>query len=218
MHTFENICDKQGHHSLILSNHPYNIEVAVYVPENVNTNYVALVAHPHPLQEGTMDNKVVVTVARALAAINMPVIRFNFRGVGQSTGTFDKGLAETDDLIKLIKLWQTAYPQSEVYLAGFSFGSYVAFRAAQQIIPKFLLLIAPPVQRFAYHNLPTNCHPTVIFQGIDDDVVAVNEVVKFAHEFQPHIPVERFEATGHFFHGKLIALKEATQRWVKPCL
>ncbi len=215
---FENICSTVGHHRLLIQGPKTQIEVVVSVPESVNTQYFSVIGHPHPLQEGTMDNKVVTTTGRTLLSINIPVIRFNFRGVGQSTGTFDHGIGETDDMVFLIHLWQKAYPNSQLILGGFSFGSYVAFRAAQITAPKFLLLIAPAVHRFTYDLTKACVYPNVIFQGDIDEVVPADEVAQFAKAFNPEIPIEWFPETGHFFHGKLVDLKDAILKWMKTCL
>jgi alpha/beta superfamily hydrolase len=215
---FQNICLTSGHHCLLVNGPQNQIEVVVSVPEQVNTDYFVLIGHPHPLQEGTMDNKVVTTTGRSLLTLQFPVIRFNFRGVGQSGGEFDHGIGETDDMVYLINLWQQAYPHAKLILAGFSFGSYVAFRAAQVVHPQCLILIAPPVHRFTYDLTQLKSLPTVIFQGDIDEVVPADEVARFAKSFDAPIPLEWFQDTGHFFHGKLIQLREAVVKWVQTCL
>lgn len=215
---FHNICSTTGHHRLLIQGPKNIIEVVVSVPQQVNTQYFALIGHPHPLQEGTMDNKVVTTTGRSLLTLHFPVIRFNFRGVGQSGGVFDHGLGETDDMVYLIGLWRQAYPQAQLILSGFSFGSYVAFRTAQVVQPRCLILIAPPVHRFQYDLTAVTSAPLVIFQGDIDEVVPANDVAGFAKNFEPSVPVEWFQDTGHFFHGKLIELRDAVEKWVQKCI
>jgi alpha/beta superfamily hydrolase len=100
-------------------------------------------------------------------------------------------------------------------LAGFSFGSYVAFRAAQSLLPDYLVLIAPPVHQFEYVLSQDVVAPTVIFQGNDDEVVPASDVKAFAKRFTPEVPMECFPETGHFFHSKLIDLKDALDKWIK---
>ena len=212
---FEDLIYKPGHHALSISGPAGLMEVVVSIPENCRQDWVALVAHPHPLQEGSMNNKVVTTTGRALLNRQLPVIRFNFRGVGASEGVFDQGIGETDDLIYLVSLWQQSYPNAKWILAGFSFGSYVAFRAAQILLPKYLVLIAPPVHRFEYVLDKDVFIPTVIFQGSDDEVVPVKDVAQFAKRFSPEVSMEWFPETGHFFHRKLIDLKNAIDKWIK---
>jgi len=212
---FKDIINKPGHHALSIAGSVGLMEVVVSIPENSRQDWVALVAHPHPLQEGSMNNKVVTTTGRALLNRQIPVIRFNFRGVGASEGVFDHGIGETDDLIYLVNLWQQSYPNAKWILAGFSFGSYVAFRAAQISLPKYLVLIAPPVHRFEYVLDENVFIPTVIFQGSDDEVVPAIDVAQFAKRFSPEVPIEWFPETGHFFHRKLIDLKNALDKWIK---
>jgi uncharacterized protein len=212
---FKGLIECPGHHELSIEGPAGRMEVVVSIPENCRTNWVALVAHPHPLQEGTMNNKVVTTTGRSLLNHQVPVIRFNFRGVGASDGLFDHGIGETTDLLFLVNLWQQAYPQAKWILAGFSFGSFVAFSAAQSVRPAFLVLIAPPVHRFDYELGDDVFVPTVIFQGSDDEVVPATEVALFAKRFRPEVAMEWFPETGHFFHSKLIDLKNALDKWIK---
>ena len=212
---FNELIKTPGHHELTIQGPAGNMEVVVSIPENCQEDWVALVAHPHPLQEGTMNNKVVTTTGRQLLILQIPVIRFNFRGVGASAGEFDHGIGETEDLLHIIRLWQHAFPNARWILAGFSFGSFVAFRAAQIIKPDYLLLIAPPVHRFTYELAQDVFAPTVIFQGSDDEVVPAEEVAEFAKRFNPDVAVEWFPETGHFFHGKLLDLKAAINKWIK---
>lgn len=214
---FRDICSKPGHHQLLIQGPETMIEVAVSIPECAKIEKFAVVGHPHPLQEGTMNNKVVTTTAKTIYQMDYPVIRFNFRGVGQSGGEFAQGIGETDDMVFLIELWQKAYPGSQYILAGFSFGSYVAFRVAQRVKPLCLILIAPPVKRFPYDLQDAMFRPTVIFQGDSDELITMDEVQSFANSFSPAVPMECFEKTGHFFHGKLIDLRECVLKWVAAC-
>jgi hypothetical protein len=154
-----------------------------------------------------MTNKVVYMIASTFnQQLNAGAIRFNFRGVGRSTGTFDQGQGETEDL-KAIAHWvNTYYTPAELWLAGFSFGGYVALRAHREIGVQRLLLVAPPVGRFPIDVLSEI--PTVIIQGEQDKVVSPQAVAhwlaKQAH--QPHC--YWLAETGHFFHGKLIELRQ----------
>lgn len=194
------------------------IEIALSIPQGVRYDYVAIVAHPHPLHHGTMMNKVVTTTAKAIFNQSIPVLRFNFRGVGQSIGHFDHGIGETQDLLLLIQAWQGLYPKARVLLSGFSFGSYVAYRAAQVTGVAGLLLIAPPVFRFSFELNHVNRVPDAIIMGRNDEVVEAKEVLQFANSFTPAIPTFWFEETGHFFHGKLLELRDAVSQWVQTCL
>ena len=216
--TFKQYASKPGHHQFLIPTPKQGfIEVCLSVPELANYDYFALVGHPHPLQEGTMNNKVVTTVAKTIWSLNIPVLRFNFRGVGHSTGEFSHGLGETDDVLFLIDSWKMLYPNAKILLSGFSFGSYVVSRAAQQILCDSLILIAPPVGRFPF-DFEWRREPDVILMGDMDEVVSAESVLLFSQQFNPTVPIEWFEQTGHFFHGKLVLLKEIIAKWILKCL
>jgi len=131
------------------------LETRLTVPSTAKAGQVAVVCHPHPLFGGTMDNKVVTTIVRAYKELGMAVVIFNFRGVGQSEGTHDNGHGEVDDALSVIK-WALVQTQAtELYLAGFSFGSYIAAATVSHLsaLPvqlKQLLLIAPPVHHYPF--------------------------------------------------------------------
>ncbi|HVS56944.1 MAG TPA: alpha/beta hydrolase, partial [Casimicrobiaceae bacterium] len=108
------------------------LEVAFNVPEGA-VRGIALIAHPHPLQGGTLDNKVVQTLAKTFAALGYAATRFNFRGVGLSEGRFDDGIGETDDALAALAAAKLEFGELPVALAGFSFGSYVQTRVAHAI-------------------------------------------------------------------------------------
>jgi alpha/beta superfamily hydrolase len=216
--SFKDYYQQPGHHQFVIDGPMGRIEIGLSVPEKANYDYFAIIGHPHPLQEGTMNNKVVTTTAKAIYALNIPVLRFNFRGVGQSDGAFDHGIGESADMLYLIKSWQTLFPNAKLLLSGFSFGSYVATLAAQQSDCQLLVLIAPPVGRFGFETKQIIRHPDVILMGTDDEVVEPKAVEDFALSFQPPVPIEWFEDTSHFFHGKLIALRDVITNWVNKCL
>ncbi len=172
---------------------------------------VVIIAHPHPLQGGTMDNKVVTTLARTFNDMGLRAVRFNFRGVGESEGDYDDGIGETDDLVAVFHWVQKTCPGFEIWLAGFSFGAYVSYRAAtispcKDVVTQ-LISIAPPVQYPGFHELPAPKMPWLIVQGEDDEVVDANAVFEWAAEFEEPPQVIRMLETSHFFHGKLIELK-----------
>lgn len=163
--------------------------------------------HPHSLQGGTMNNKVVTTLARAFKELGIPSLRFNFRGVGHSAGVYDEGLGESDDMLLLVKKWQEEQPDLHCIFAGFSFGSYVAYRAAAQSPPCKLITIAPPVHHYDYTEFQSVPHPWLIIQGDADEVVPSDLVLDFAKQVHPLPQVITFANTSHFFHGKLLELK-----------
>ena len=163
--------------------------------------------HPHPLFGGTMDNKVAHVLARAMMECGAPAFRFNFRGVGASGGVFDNGRGEADDLAAVVAEGRRRFPGAALWLGGFSFGAFVALRAARQLSPSKLVAVAPPVARF---ELGTVEHPDcdwMLAQGDADDVVPPEAVLSWAAE-QPRKPrLHVIAGAGHFFHGKLHELK-----------
>ncbi len=165
-----------------------------------------------------MNNKVVTTAAKALFNLGIPVCRFNFRGVGLSSGAFDQGEGETGDFLELCEAWRLMFPKAKFLFLGFSFGSYIAYRAAQSQDVLGLLLIAPPVFRFNFKFDIGLRAPELILMGDCDEVVAPEDVSKFAQAFSPSLPILWFEQTGHFFHGRLVELRSAVTDWAKQCL
>ncbi len=186
------------------------LEVAFNVPEG-SLRGIALIAHPHPLQGGTLDNKVVQTLARTFAALGYAAVRFNFRGVGQSVGQFDDGIGETDDALAALAAAKLEFGELPVALAGFSFGSYVQTRVAHAITAERLVLIGPAVKRFPIEAVPPD---TIVIHGEEDDVVALADVLAWARPQQ--LPIVIFPGCGHFFHGRLPQLQRViTGMWKK---
>ena len=173
---------------------------------------IAMVAHPHPLQGGTLDNKVAQTLARTFAALRYVAVRCNFRGVGRSEGAFDDGRGETDDLLAALAHARgqfTALASLPPVLAGFSFGTFVQTRVARTVAPERMVLVAPAVVRFAEASVPSD---TIVIHGETDDVVALNDVFAWARPLD--LPVVVFPGCGHFFHGRLPLLQRSiTGMW-----
>jgi hypothetical protein len=170
---------------------------------------VAVVCHPHPLHGGTLDNKVVQTIARAFVQLGYRAVRFNFRGVGQSQGAWDEGRGEIDDALAVIEAVRlSGLPLS---LAGFSFGAYVASHAASRLTEdrriERLLLIAPATSRFDTAAVPPE---TVVIHGELDDVVPLQSVLDWARP--QALPITVVPGAGHFFHGQLVLLKNLLLR------
>ncbi len=175
----------------------------------------AVVCHPHPLFGGTMDNKVVTTVARALNACGMPTVRFNFRGVGASVGSYDEGRGETGDASAVAAWGARRWPGRAVLIAGFSFGAYVALRLAQILPPARLITIAPPVGRFELSALLGPACPWLIVQGDADDVVDPEAVRGWASTAAPAAHLVMLPGVGHFFHGHLAELRDAVMSEIR---
>jgi hypothetical protein len=180
------------------------LEVAVNLPEG-EARGIALVAHPHPLQGGTLDNKVAQTLAKTFTALGYIGVRFNFRGAGASEGAFDEGEGETDDALAALAYARREFPAfaaTPPVLAGFSFGTYVQARVARSVAPERMVLVGPAVQRFAADALPAD---TIVIHGEEDDVVALADVLAWARPRQ--LPIIVFPGCGHFFHGRLPQLQ-----------
>jgi len=178
------------------------LEIAVSQPRG-EVRGVALIAHPHPLYGGTMDNKVVQTLARSFGAMGNVVWRMNFRGVGASEGVFDDGRGELDDFRALARHATAERPGLPLTLAGFSFGGYVVSHLAKELQPVKLVLVAPAVGRFPVADVPEH---TLVIHGEEDDVVALKDV--FAWAKPQKLPITVVPGAGHFFHGDLIKLQQ----------
>jgi uncharacterized protein len=184
------------------------LELAFNVPEG-NPRGIALVAHPHPLQGGTLDNKVVQTLAKTFAALGYAAVRFNFRGVAGSAGQFDDGVGETEDALAALASAKLEFGELPVVLAGFSFGSYVQTRVAHVITAERMVLVGPAVKRFPAETVPAD---TIVVHGEEDDVVALADVMAWARPQQ--LPIIVFPGCGHFFHGRLPQLQRViTGMW-----
>jgi alpha/beta superfamily hydrolase len=179
------------------------LELVLNVPERP-TRGIALIAHPNPLQGGTLDNKVAQTLAKTFFAMDYVATRFNFRGVGKSEGTFDNGIGETADALAALAHARSRFGELPIALAGFSFGSFVQTRVAASVRAERLVLVGPAVQRLAGTSVPLD---TIVVHGEEDDVVPLAEVLAWARPQQ--LPLVVFPGCGHFFHGRLPQLQRA---------
>jgi len=182
----------------------------------VTTRGIALVAHPHPLQGGTMDNKVAVTLAKTLHQLGYATMRFNFRGVGRSEGSWDEGNGETDDAEAALAHLKQTYPTGNgLVLAGFSFGTFVQTRLRHRIestqTVERMVLAGPAVNRFKVEAVPED---TIVVHGEEDDVVPLADVFEWARPQQ--LPIVVFPGCGHFFHGRLTQLQRVIVGMWRP--
>lgn len=169
---------------------------------------IAVVCHPHPLHGGTLTNKVAHTVAKAFAELGVTTLRFNFRGVGESSGEFDHGQGEVDDVQAAVDWLRARHPESPLWLAGFSFGAYVALSAQSQAQAARLLLVAPPVAMFDFPPEGGVDIPWLVIQGSADEIVDPRQVRAWVGQ-QVNVPTFCWlEEAGHFFHRRLIDLRE----------
>ncbi len=180
-----------------------------------NTHAIGIVCHPHPLFGGTMHNKVVTTLAKAFQNLGLTTVRFNFRGVGNSAGEFNAGKGELEDLLAVISWLRKEHAAKTFWLAGFSFGAYVAAQAAVQQRFERLVLVAPPVVNFPMVTLPTIQSPWILVQGEKDDIVNAGEVFTWAEGREPQPTILKFPEAGHFFHGQLTELRTRIEAALK---
>lgn len=196
-------------HALFIAGPVGRLE-AMWWPSGPNTHTVAVICHPHPLQGGTMNNKVVTTLMRTWRDKGVATLRFNFRGTGKSEGGHDHGVGEVDDVLAVVQWLSAEQGMKTLDLAGFSFGAWVSAAASaripQRVCLQRLVLVAPPVQYAGFDALqpPAN---TLVMQGETDEVVDPQAVTAWVASRQRVPELVRFPETGHFFHGRLGALK-----------
>ena len=195
------------------------IELALDLPTGeVVSRGVAVIAHPHPLFGGTLDNKVVQTLARAFTQSGWTAVRFNFRGVGETAGTHDEGRGELDDMLAVVA---SVAPQGPLCLAGFSFGAFVTTHAFERLNPsrniEKLVLVGTSVSRSVAAPIDAAAHlKTLVVHGEQDDTVALAAVMDWARP--QALPVTVVPGGGHFFHGQLPLLKNLVVRHLSASL
>jgi len=194
------------------------IEMATAPAESAARAGTAILCHPHPLQGGTMQNKVVTTLERSLRELGLATVRFNFRGVGASEGSFDDGVGETDDLAAIAEWVRKVNPGDVLWLAGFSFGSYVAFRGAKRLDAAQLIQIAPPASRWAFGEVEAPGCPWLVVQGEADEVVDPAAVYAWIDAMAEPPQLIRMPDTSHFFHRRLLELRDAVKSAVSANL
>jgi alpha/beta superfamily hydrolase len=195
------------------------IECAIDAPDDASPaakgqlRGVVVICHPHPQQGGTMDNKVVQTLARAFVQLGYRAVRFNFRGIGRSEGAWDEGRGEIDDASAVIGALRE--PSLPLAVAGFSFGGYVASQAAARLTDDVkaerLVLVGPATRSFAVATVPSD---TIVIHGELDDVVPLQSTLDWARP--QALPVIVIPGVGHFFHGQLPLLKSVVLRAWHP--
>lgn len=194
-----------------------NLEIMLTEP-NRAPRAIAIICHPHPLHGGTMHNKVVTTAAKAFLDCGAIVVRFNYRGVENSEGEFDNAVGECDDCRAIINWALKRYPNLPLWLAGFSFGAYVATRVAHDYSLAVLCVgIAPAIKHYSFSELTNLDCPWLIVQGDEDEVAPCQPVQQWWRlgnktDAQQLIILP---GAGHFFHGRLIELREIISDWVE---
>jgi alpha/beta superfamily hydrolase len=180
---------------------------------------VGIICHPHPLHGGTMHNKIVSTLARVFYDLSIWSLRFNFRGVGESEGEYDQGRGEATDLLAIIAWAREQFPTHAIWLAGFSFGAYIAMQGAAHPTGmsevKRLITVAPAVNHFVFpDNANIQC-PWILVMGEKDEIVPVQDVKNWVARQSAITQTLYFPAAGHFFHGELVALREQLKMVLK---
>ena len=191
-------------------------------PNDPNTDTFALLCHPNPLFDGTMNNKVVTTMYRFARDSGMHVVRFNFRGVGQSTGEHDYANGEVMDAMTVLQWLAGQTNARKLWLGGFSFGGYVTARVAEQVLTSAhvwglsdfdivnVALISPSIEKNDGSDLTLPIAKTFEIYGDADEVIAPENMQDFADRLG--IRVSIVEGAGHFFHGRLTELKKLLQQ------
>jgi uncharacterized protein len=173
---------------------------------------VAVFGHPHPLHGGTMHTKALYQAAKAMTRIGVAALRFNFRGVGRSAGTFDSGPGEKADFLAAVTFAADRFPETPIWAAGMSFGSWVAMTAgAEDTRVSLLLGIAPPVDRYDFDELKTCTLPKFIIHGEMDELISMKDVRKFYAQIPEPKELVTIEDADHLFDGKTGLVGEAVE-------
>lgn len=199
---------------LLLAGSAGALEAVVEVPVGASQPPAFMVVcHPHPQHGGTMHNKVVTTLARCAHELGVPTLRFNYRGVGASAGSYDEGRGETEDALAAVAWGRQRWPDARLWLGGFSFGGVVALRASTTrgvgSVDR-LITVAPALGRNfgAPREISVPTCPWLIVQGDADEVVDASVVIDWAGQLQPPPELVVLPGVGHFFHGQLLALQQ----------
>jgi uncharacterized protein len=190
------------------------IEGMIERPPDARTDIVAVCCHPHPLYGGTMQNKVVHTLARAAQDQRVTSVRFNFRGVGASAGKHGDGVGECEDAAVVADWALKATGASRFWSLGFSFGGFVAYWLATERDAAALVTVAPPVQRFDFTKLAVPRCPWLVAQGDADDLVDHERVLAWTRSLSPPPDVRILPGAEHFLHGRLTELRSLLGAWL----
>jgi len=190
------------------------LEAILDVSQEPDARGGVVVCHPHPQHGGTMHNKVAHTLARAFVRSGYTALRFNFRGTEASEGCYDEGVGELDDALAAIDWMRARKPAEPLWLAGFSFGAAISVRAAVAVNVDGLISVAPAIYRFANALDDQPRCPWLIVQGDEDELVEVDETIEWINGLDPGPELLVFEGAEHFFHGRLVELRNAVEAFV----
>lgn len=191
------------------------LEAVLTVPDHAFKR-MGIICHPNPLEGGTMDNKVVATVERTFRELGLATLRFNYRGVGQSSGTYGNEIGETEDVLTAIHWMKEKFPDTAIWLAGFSFGAYVSLQAAIQYKQiEQLISIAPAISRYnGFKGLMAPC-PWLVIRAEQDELISPKAIDDWLNTLNPKPDLMSFPETSHFFHGKLVLLRQQLTDYLK---
>lgn len=187
------------------------LEIQVSTP-TATPQALAVICHPHPLHGGSMTNKVVHILDKTLSELGALTVRFNFRGVGQSQGVFDHGHGEVADALAVIDWLQHEYTDlagMPLWLAGFSFGAYIAYTVCQQRQPQRLILVAPPVDMYRFATQVPLPAQSMLIQGEADEIVSADAVQRWSVTQTTALEYVLLDGASHFFHGQLNRIHQA---------
>lgn len=197
------------HNPILVAGPAGDLEALVLPPAKELQKILVIFCHPHPLYGGTMENKVVTTAGRAFYDLGLWHIRFNFRGIGVSQGEYGHGQGEIQDLLAIIAWAKKNFSDYDLWLGGFSFGSYIAMQGAiQEPLVKQLITIAPAVNHFDFKEAEHVQCPWLLLMGEADELVPIAEVKQWVNALSKPVDVIYFPYVGHFFHGHLVELRE----------
>ena len=184
--------------------------------EGTHPRYTGLICHPHPLYGGSMHNKVVFRAAQTLQQLNIPALRFNFRGVGHSTGSYDEGRGEMDDVRYALEFLSRRYPGVPVILGGFSFGAYVGLRvAASDDRAQVLLGMGVPARSFNGDTLQ-QCHkPKLFIHGTQDEVAPYDLALQWFEQVPAPKSMVEVQGADHFFKDRLDEVQAIITNFVR---
>ena len=193
------------------------LEALLEAPQGTDIVGCAVVCHPHPLHGGTLQNKVAHTLARSFIRQGFIALRFNFRGVNDSEGTFDDGRGELEDVYVAMDFLSIDYADLPLWISGFSFGAAMAIQAAAERRPAGLISIAPAISRITTTPTPLPDCPWLILQGDEDELVDVEDTIEWVNKLAPGPELFVMPGAEHFFHGRLVDLREVVTDFLIRC-
>jgi alpha/beta superfamily hydrolase len=191
------------------------LESILEASRDVPARGCAIICHPHPQHGGTMHNKVAHTLARAFVRLGFRTLRFNFRGTEASEGSYDAGVGELDDALAAADWLRSQGSDGPLWIAGFSFGAAIAVRAAEPARADGLVAVAPAIYRFARGLDAFPRCPMLVVQGDEDELVDVEETIEWVNGLEPGPELLVMQGAEHFFHGRLVELREAVMTFVE---